>query len=52
MDGIQYSADRDLLLNITGDRSKAIRLINTNDKKARKSIEFDGNASSKVLSRN
>lgn len=52
MDGIQYSADRDLLLNITGDRSKAIRLINTDDKKAKKSIEFDGNVSSKVLSRN
>lgn len=52
MDGIQYAENRDLLLNITGDRSKAIRLINTDEKKAKKSIEFAGNVSSKVLSRN
>jgi len=51
MDGITYSENRDLLLNITGDRSKSIKLLNTDDKKAKKSIEFGGNASSKALSR-
>ncbi|TDE16619.1 glycosyl hydrolase family 28 protein [Dyadobacter psychrotolerans] len=51
MDGITYSDNRDLLLNITGDRSKSIKLLNTDDKKAKKSIEFGGNASSKALSR-
>jgi DNA sulfur modification protein DndE len=49
MDGITYSDDRDLLLNITGDRSKAIKLLNTDDKKAKKSIEFGGNASPKAM---
>ena len=52
MDGIKYADNRDLLLNISGDRSKAIKLINTDDKKAKKSIEFGGNASAKALSKN
>jgi len=52
MDGIKYSDGRELLLNVTGDRSKGIRLINTDEKKAKKNIEFGGNASSKALTRN
>jgi len=52
MDGIKYSENRDLLLHISGDRSKAIKLINTDDKKAKKSTAFEGNASAKALSRN
>lgn len=49
MDNIQYSDGKDLLLNITGDRSKGIRLLNTDEKKAKKNIEFGGNASGKAL---
>ena len=52
MDKITYADDRDLLLNVTGDRSKGIRLLNTDEKKAKKNIEFSGNASSKALTRN
>ena len=52
MDGIKYSEGRDLLLNVTGDRSKSIKLINTDEKKARKAVQFGGNASEKVFSRN
>ena len=52
MDGIKYADSRDLLLNISGDRSKSIKLINTDDKKAKKNIEFGGNASAKALSKN
>ncbi|MCF2444520.1 glycosyl hydrolase family 28 protein [Dyadobacter sp. CY345] len=52
MDKISYADDRDLLLKVIGDRSKGIRLLNTDDKKAKKNIEFSGNASSKALTRN
>lgn len=52
MDKITYADGRDLLLKVTGDRSKGIRLLNTDDKKAKKNIEFSGNASSKALTRN
>jgi DNA sulfur modification protein DndE len=51
MDGIQYAEGRDLLLNVTGDRSKSIKLINTDEKKAKKAVQFGGNASEKVFSR-
>ncbi len=49
LDGIQYTEGRDLLLDITGERSKGIRLLHTDEKKALKAISFSGNASSKSL---
>jgi DNA sulfur modification protein DndE len=52
MDGITYAANRDLLLHISGDRSKDIKLINTNEKKVKNSVDFGGNASAKALRKN
>lgn len=51
MDNIKYAEDKDLLLHITGDRSRGIRLLNTDEKKAKNNIEFSGNASAKALTR-
>lgn len=51
LDGIKYADNRDLLLNISGDRSKAIRLINTDEKQAKQAVQFEGNAPEKVFSR-
>jgi len=52
MDGIRYGEGKDLLLDITGERSKEIRLINTDEKKIKKNIQFGGKASSNAMSRN
>lgn len=45
LDRIQYNADADLLLNISGEKSKGIKLTNTDVKKAKKGIEFSYGAS-------
>jgi DNA sulfur modification protein DndE len=52
LDGISYSEGREVLLNITGDRSKSIKMINTDEKKAQKGVKFGGNSSEKIFSRN
>jgi DNA sulfur modification protein DndE len=40
LDGIRYTKDADLLLRVTGDRSKDIRFSNTNTKLAKKDVEL------------
>jgi polygalacturonase len=40
LDRIQFNQDADLLMNISGEKSKGIRLNNTDVKKAKKGIEF------------
>lgn len=47
LDQIHYADNRDLLLKVSGDRSKDIRVINTDTKKAKKKIEFGKNTSDK-----
>ncbi|MDQ2769922.1 MAG: glycosyl hydrolase family 28 protein [Bacteroidota bacterium] len=39
-DGIHYPAGADLLLRVTGDRSKDIKLTNTDTKKAKRDVEL------------
>ena len=39
-DGIRYANGADVLLRVTGERSKDIRLINTNTKLAKKDVEL------------
>ncbi|WP_221390566.1 glycosyl hydrolase family 28 protein [Dyadobacter sp. NIV53] len=51
MDGIQYADNRDLLLKVTGDQSKAIRLINTDEKGVKKGVEFGGKGLEGVVRR-
>ncbi|QIP15545.1 glycoside hydrolase family 28 protein [Spirosoma aureum] len=43
LDKIQYSGNPELLLHISGDRSKDIRLLNTDTSHARKTVETDAN---------
>ncbi len=52
LDNITYTDGRDLLLDITGDRSKGVRLINTDQKKAKKSISLGAKVSSSVFRTN
>ena len=40
-DNIRYSDNADLLLNVSGEKSKGIRLNGTDVKKAKKSIELN-----------
>ena len=40
LDRIHYKSDTELLLNISGEKSKAIQLNGTDVKKAKKGIEF------------
>ncbi len=49
LDHIQYPPDADLLVKITGDRSKNIRLLNTDGTKAKKEIELGEKVSAKVI---
>ncbi|HYM94773.1 MAG TPA: glycoside hydrolase family 28 protein [Chitinophagaceae bacterium] len=49
LDKIDYKNGAELLLNISGDKSAGIRLINTDDTKAKKKIEFSFGATEKAI---
>ncbi|UAY53658.1 glycosyl hydrolase family 28 protein [Ferruginibacter albus] len=49
LDDIKYKPDADLLLSINGDRTKNIRLLNTDISKAKKQTQFANNTNAKVL---
>ncbi|WP_080057580.1 glycoside hydrolase family 28 protein [Spirosoma aerolatum] len=49
LDNIRYADDTDLLMHISGDRSKSIKLLNTPTSKARKTVEISANAPPNVL---
>ncbi|MDO7874483.1 glycosyl hydrolase family 28 protein [Hymenobacter sp. ASUV-10] len=40
LDGIRYAPNAELLLRVSGDRSKDIRVLNTNTKAAKKDVEL------------
>jgi len=50
LDGIRYVDDAELLLNISGDKSKAVKLINTDTKKAKKGVDLSYGATSSAVS--
>jgi len=49
LDGIRYASGADLLLRVSGDRSQDIRLVNTNTKLAKKSLELGDKVGKKVV---
>ncbi len=51
LDQINYKPGADLVLKVMGDRSKAIRLLNTDASKAKKEVEFGSNALSTVVTK-
>lgn len=51
LNNIQYGADKDVLLKVMGDKSDAVKLLNTDTKKAKKDIELGVGVKSKVVSR-
>lgn len=51
LDTIRYPDGTDLLINVTGDRSKAIQLINTDTAKAKKEVALGSNVTSTVFSK-
>src|SRR5205807_1598842 len=42
LDNIQYKKDAELLMSIGGDRTKNIKLLNTNTTLSKKEVEFRG----------
>ena len=50
LDGIRYTNGADLLLRVTGDRSKDIRLTNTDTKKAKKDVQLGEKVAKKTVS--
>jgi DNA sulfur modification protein DndE len=51
LDGIKYAEQRDILLDISGDRTEGIKLINTDESKAAKNILLGKGASAKALTK-
>ncbi|KAA9339174.1 glycoside hydrolase family 28 protein [Hymenobacter busanensis] len=49
LDGIRYTPGAELLMRVTGDRSKDVKLANTDTKQAKKSIEFGDKVSKKTV---
>lgn len=49
LDGIRYAAGADLLLRVSGDRAKGVKLLNTDTKAAKKDIELGQKASKKAV---
>ncbi|GAA4381512.1 glycoside hydrolase family 28 protein [Hymenobacter koreensis] len=49
LDGIKYAPGAELLMRVTGDRSKDVKLVNTDTKQAKKSIEFGDKVSKKTV---
>ncbi|MDB5269447.1 MAG: family lipase [Hymenobacter sp.] len=50
LDGIRYANGAELLLRVTGDRSKDIRLVNTNTKLAKKDVQLGDKVAKKTVS--
>ncbi|WP_078063083.1 glycoside hydrolase family 28 protein [Solirubrum puertoriconensis] len=50
LDGIRYKPGAELLMRVTGDRAKGVKLANTDTKAAKKDVEFGDKVSKKVLS--
>ena len=51
LDNISYNTDAELLLNISGEKSKSIRLSGTDTKKAKKGIEYSYGATEAAVSK-
>ncbi|GAB3581390.1 glycoside hydrolase family 28 protein [Hymenobacter daeguensis] len=49
LDGIRYANGAELLLRVTGDRSKDIRLTNTDTKKAKKDVQLGEKVAKKTV---
>ncbi|MBD2724503.1 glycosyl hydrolase family 28 protein [Hymenobacter armeniacus] len=49
LDGIRYANGAELLLRVTGDRSKDIRLTNTNTKLAKKDVQLGDKVAKKTV---
>lgn len=49
LDKIRYTNDVDLLMHITGDRSRAINLLNTDTSHAKKTVETTANVQANAL---
>ena len=49
LDGIRYAAGAELLLRVTGDRSRDIRLINTDTQKAKRGVELGPKMAKKTV---
>ncbi|MCC3154810.1 glycosyl hydrolase family 28 protein [Hymenobacter sp. BT770] len=49
LDGIHYTKGAELLMRVTGDRSKDIRLTNTNTKLAKKDVELGQKVAKKAV---
>ena len=49
LDGIRYASGAELLLRVTGDRSKAVKLVNTDTKAARKGLETGKDVGKKTV---
>ena len=50
LDGIKYANGADVLLRVSGDRTKNIKVQNTNTKAAKKDVEMGANAPKKAVS--
>ncbi|WP_461042012.1 glycoside hydrolase family 28 protein [Spirosoma harenae] len=49
LDNIRYANNNDLLMHISGDRSKDIKLLNTDTSKAKKAVTTDANVPANAL---
>lgn len=49
LDGIRYASGATLLLRVTGDRSQAVKLLNTNTKAAKKAVELGPKTAKKAV---
>ena len=49
LEGIRYTPGAELLLRVTGDRSKAVKLVNTDTKAARKGLETGKDVGKKTV---
>jgi DNA sulfur modification protein DndE len=50
LDGIRYASGAEVLLRVSGDRTKNVKVLNTNTKAAKKDVELGANASKKAVS--
>ncbi len=51
LDALKIQKDAELLMSLSGERTKSVRLLNTDVSPARKDFQFAGGASDKALSR-
>ncbi|WP_400192987.1 glycoside hydrolase family 28 protein [Hymenobacter sp. B81] len=49
LDGIKYTPGAELLMRVTGDRAKDVKLTNTDTKQAKKAVEFGDKVSKKTV---